>query len=139
MKYLHTMLRVKNLELALDFFVNKLGLLETRRKEYPSGKFTLIFLTTNIGEPEIELTYNWENENEYSSGKNFGHLAFGVEDIYQTCEKLMQAGVIINRPPRDGYMAFVKSPDNHSIELLQIGEPKTPISPWTEMENIGTW
>lgn len=139
MKYLHTMLRVKNLDRALDFYVNKLGLKEIRRNEYPEGKFTLVFLATNHGEPEIELTYNWGMEDEYTFGRNFGHLAFGVDNIYEVCQRLKDHGVIINRPPRDGRMAFVKSPDNHSIELLQIGEALKPCAPWTEMENVGTW
>ena len=139
MKFLHTMLRVRDLDRALEFFVNKLGLIEIRRQEYPAGKFTLVFLATQSGAPEIELTYNWDGQEEYSVGRNFGHLAFGVDNIYETCERLMKAGVIINRPPRDGYMAFVKSPDNQSIELLQIGHPLPSQSPWNEMENIGTW
>ncbi len=139
MQFLHTMLRVKNLDRALDFFVNKLGLIETRRNEYPAGKFTLVFLATAPDAPEIELTYNWGMEEEYSFGRNFGHVAFAVENIYKTCDRLLNAGVIINRPPRDGRMAFIKSPDNHSIELLQMGEALTPQSPWIEMENIGTW
>lgn len=143
MKFLHTMLRVKNLDRALDFFVTKLGLIETRRKENAAGKFTLVFLATAPGEPEIELTYNWDFEKEsgeeYTFGRNFGHVAFEVDDIYATCERLMKAGVTINRPPRDGYMAFIKSPDNHSIELLQKGSPLKASSPWTEMENVGTW
>lgn len=139
MKYLHTMLRVKDLERALDFFVTKLGLIETRRHENPAGKFTLVFLATAPGEPEIELTYNWGMAEEYTFGRNFGHIAFQVEDIYETCERLMKSGVTILRPPRDGHMAFVKSPDNQSIELLQKGEPKKPLSPWKEMENTGSW
>jgi lactoylglutathione lyase len=139
MKFLHTMLRVRDLDRALDFFVNKLGLIEIRRQEYPAGKFTLVFLATQSGAPEIELTYNWDSLEEYSVGRNFGHLAFGVDNIYETCKRLMKAGVIINRPPRDGYMAFIKSPDNQSIELLQIGPPLPSQSPWNEMENIGTW
>jgi len=139
MKFLHTMLRVKDLDRALDFFVNKLGLVETRRNEYPAGKFTLVFLATAKGEPEIELTYNWGQEEEYTFGRNFGHLAFQVENIYETCERLMKAGVVINRPPRDGYMAFVKSPDNQSVELLQKGESLSPCSPWKDMENVGVW
>lgn len=139
MKFLHTMLRVKNLESSLDFFVNKLGLVEIKRNEYPAGKFTLIFLATARGEPEIELTYNWETTDEYTVGRNFGHIAFQVDDIYQTCEKLMKAGVTINRPPRDGHMAFIKSPDNQSIELLQKGTPLAPMAPWNTMENIGNW
>lgn len=139
MKFLHTMLRVKNLDYALDFFVNKLGLLEIKRNEYPAGKFTLVFLATAKGEPEIELTYNWGMEEEYTFGRNFGHLAFEVEDIYETCDRLMKAGVTINRPPRDGHMAFVKSPDNQSVELLQKGAPLAPKAPWNKMENIGSW
>ncbi len=139
MKFLHTMFRIKDLDRALDFFVNKLGLIETRRSEHPKGKFTLVFLATKKDEPEIELTYNWDQEEEYTSGRNFGHIAFAVENIYEICERLMKAGVTINRPPRDGRMAFIKSPDNQSIELLQAGDSLTPCSPWTEMENIGTW
>jgi len=139
MKYLHTMLRVKDLDRALDFFINKLGLVETRRKENQAGKFTLVFLSTAPGEPEIELTHNWGEEQEYSFGRNFGHLAFEVDDIYDTCSKLMNSGIVINRPPRDGYMAFVKSPDNQSIELLQKGSPLPARSPWNEMENKGSW
>lgn len=139
MKFLHTMLRVKNLDRALDFFVNKLGLVEIKRNDYPAGKFTLVFLATAQGEPEIELTYNWGVEEDYTFGRNFGHLAFEVDDIYQTCERLMKAGVIINRPPRDGHMAFVKSPDNQSVELLQKGKALAPQAPWNEMENVGSW
>lgn len=139
MKFLHTMLRVKDLDRALDFFVNKLGLIEVKRGEYPAGKFTLVYLATAKGEPEVELTYNWGQEDEYTFGRNFGHLAFQVDNIYETCERLMKAGVTINRPPRDGYMAFIKSPDNQSIELLQKGQPLPPQAPWTEMENIGSW
>lgn len=139
MKFLHTMLRVKDLDLALDFFINKLGLVETKRADYPNGKFTLVFLATAKGEAEIELTHNWENEESYTSGRNFGHLAFLVDDIYETCDRLMKADVVINRPPRDGYMAFIKSPDNQSIELLQKGDPLPAKSPWKEMENTGTW
>lgn len=143
MKFLHTMLRVKDLDRALDFFVKKLGLIEIKRNDYPAGKFSLIFLATAIGEPEIELTHNWETElndiPEYTHGRNFGHLAFEVDDIYQTCARLMESGVTIHRPPRDGYMAFIKSPDNQSIELLQKGSPLPPKAPWSEMENSGTW
>lgn len=139
MKFLHTMLRVKNLDRALDFFVNKLGLVEIKRNDYPAGKFTLVFLATAQGEPEIELTHNWGVEEDYTSGRNFGHLAFEVDDIYGTCERLMKAGVTINRPPRDGYMAFVKSPDNQSVELLQKGKALAPQAPWNEMENVGSW
>ena len=139
MKFLHTMLRVKDLDASLYFYINQLGLVETKRKEVPAGKFTLIFLATAVGEPEIELTYNWENEEEYSTGRFFGHLAFEVDDIYVLCEKLQNQGVIINRPPRCGRMAFVKSPDGVSIELPQKGEALTPQEPWSSMENTGTW
>jgi lactoylglutathione lyase len=139
MKFLHTMVRVKNVEQSLDFYITKLGLVETKRVDVPEGKFTLIFLATEPGAAEIELTHNWDSEEEYSIGRNFGHLAFEVDDIYQTCEKLMAAGVIINRPPRCGHMAFVKSPDNVSIELLQKGEYLTPQEPWLSMENTGSW
>ena len=139
MKFLHTMLRVKDLDRSLDFFVKKLGLIEVKRNEYPAGKFTLVFLATAVGEPEIELTYNWGTEEEYSYGRNFGHLAFQVENIYETCTRLMEAGVTIKRPPRDGHMAFVKSPDNQSIEILQKGSPLAPALPWAEMQNIGSW
>lgn len=139
MKFLHTMVRVKNVEQSLDFYVEKLGLIETRRVDVPEGKFTLIFLATEVGAAEIELTYNWDSEEDYSIGRSFGHLAFEVDDIYQTCEKLMSAGVIINRPPRCGHMAFVKSPDNVSIELLQKGERLAPQEPWASMENTGSW
>jgi lactoylglutathione lyase len=132
------MIRVKDLNASLAFF-NKLGLKELRRKEVPAGKFTLVFLATNENEPEIELTYNWENSEDYSTGRNFGHMAFEVEDIYQLCEKLQTSGVVINRPPRDGYMAFIKSPDNQSIELLQKGNPLPVQLPWSEMPNSGNW
>ncbi len=146
MKYLHTMVRVKDLEASLDFYINKLGMVETRRKEYEGGRFTLIFLAgsadveraTTERAPELELTYNWDPE-DYDSGRNFGHLAYTVENIYQTCQKLMDAGVTINRPPRDGRMAFVKSPDNISFELLQGGDALPPAEPWLSMENTGTW
>ena len=146
MKYLHTMIRVTNIEESLDFYCNKLGLVEIRRKDVPEGKFTLIFLAAPEDEntaietrsPEIELTYNWDPEN-YEKGRNFGHLAFSVKNIYETCQKLMDAGVTINRPPREGRMAFVKSPDNISIELLQQGENLEVSEPWSSMENIGSW
>lgn len=139
MKYLHTMLRVGNLDASLDFFVTKLGLTETRRVENAGGRFTLIFLAApESPDAEIELTYNWD-EHEYSGGRNFGHLAFSVDDIYATCERLMNAGVTINRPPRDGRMAFVRSPDLHSIELLQKGKALPPKEPWTSMPNTGSW
>jgi lactoylglutathione lyase len=139
MKYLHTMLRVGNLDAALDFFVNKLGLKETRRYENQGGRFTLVFLSApESPEAEIELTYNWD-EHEYTGGRNFGHLAFAVDDIYATCERLMKAGVTISRPPRDGRMAFVRSPDQISIEFLQKGKALEPKEPWTSMPNTGTW
>ena len=146
MKYLHTMIRVTNVDESLDFYCNKLGLVEIRRKEVPEGRFTLIFLAAPEDEntaietrsPEIELTYNWDPEN-YDKGRNFGHLAFSVKNIYETCQKLMDAGVTINRPPREGRMAFVKSPDNISIELLQQGENLEVSEPWSSMENIGSW
>ncbi|MBL4900873.1 MAG: VOC family protein [Colwellia sp.] len=139
MKFLHTMIRVNDLELSLDFYINKLGLVEINRYDVPEGKFTLIFLATEKGEAEIELTHNWGSKEEYSTGRNFGHLAFEVEDIYQTCQQLQASGVIINRPPRCGKMAFIKSPDNVSIELLQKGDALAPQEPWLSMENIGSW
>jgi len=139
MKFLHTMIRVKDLDRALDFFVNKLGLIEVRRKEVPQGKFTLVFLKSSESEAEIELTYNWEQEQEYSIGRNFGHLAFSVDNIYETCLKLQQQGITILRPPRDGYMAFVKSPDNISVELLQKGDALPAQEPWSSMPNVGVW
>ena len=147
MKYLHTMIRVSDIDAALDFFVGKLGMVETRRKDVPEGKFTLIFLAADQDlkqaeaqrAPEVELTYNWDSEETYTGGRNFGHLAFTVKDIYATCAKLMAEGVTINRPPRDGRMAFVKSPDGISLELLQEGEAQAPAEPWTSMENTGSW
>jgi lactoylglutathione lyase len=146
MEYLHTMVRVGNLDAALDFYVNKLGLVEIRRIDRPEGKYTLVFLAasgdaaraTETRAPMVELTYNWD-EKEYAGGRNFGHLAYRVDDIYATCAKLMTAGVIINRPPRDGYMAFVRSPDGISIELLQKGEPLPKAEPWASMANTGAW
>jgi lactoylglutathione lyase len=133
------MIRVKDLDRALDFFVNKLGLIETRRHEVPQGKFTLVFLATEDGAPEVELTYNWEQEEEYTFGRNFGHLAYAVDNINQKCADLMEKGVEILRPPRDGRMAFIKSPDNISVELLQKGEALPPSEPWISMENKGSW
>ena len=139
MKYLHTMVRVADLDASLDFYVKKMGLIETRRAENPGGRFTLVFLAAaESPEAEIELTYNWD-EHEYAGGRNFGHLAFAVDDIYETCSRLMQAGVTINRPPRDGRMAFVRSPDNISIEFLQKGKALPPAEPWTSMQNTGVW
>ena len=139
MKYLHTMIRVQNLESALDFFINKLGMMEVRRKEVPEGKFTLVFLAANEDEPPLELTYNWEQSQPYSSGENFGHVAYGVENIYEFCEKLQNDGVTILRPPKDGKMAFIRSPDQISVELLQIGEPLPIQEPWASMKNQGKW
>ena len=139
MKYLHTMIRVQNLESALDFFINKLGMVEVRRKEVPEGKFTLVFLAANEDDPPLELTYNWEQSEPYNSGENFGHVAYGVENIYDFCEKLQNDGVTILRPPKDGKMAFIRSPDQVSIELLQIGNPLPIQEPWASMKNQGTW
>ena len=141
MKYLHTMVRVENIENSLDFYCNKLGLKEVRRVDYEKGRFTLIFLgAENSGEKTglLELTYNWDPE-KYTGGRNFGHLAYSVKNIYDVCDKLMKSGVIINRPPRDGHMAFVRSPDNISIEILQEGESLAPQEPWLSMENTGSW
>ncbi len=140
MRYLHTMVRVTDVDKSLDFYCNKLGLKEVRRKDYPQGRFTLIFLAPpgQEGVAEVELTHNWDPE-PYGEGRNFGHLAFEVDDIYATCERLMAGGVTINRPPRDGYMAFVRSPDNVSVELLQKGGPKAPAEPWSSMANTGNW
>ncbi len=146
MEYLHTMVRVADLDQSLDFYCNKLGLVETSRREDEKGRYTLVFLAApgdvekarDTKAPLLELTYNWD-EHEYSGGRNFGHLAYRVDDIYETCRKLMDAGVTINRPPRDGYMAFVRSPDGISFELLQRGEPKPPQEPWASMPNTGSW
>ena len=139
-KYLHTMVRVRDIDTSLNFYCNLLGLNEVRRKEYEQGNFTLIFLAPpDQPAAMIELTYNWDSSETYLEGRNFGHLAFAVDDIYETCQHLLDGGVTINRPPRDGRMAFVRSPDNISIELLQSGEPKETRSPWDTMENIGHW
>jgi lactoylglutathione lyase len=146
MEYLHTMVRVSNLDQTLDFYCNKMGMVETRRLENEKGRYTLVFLAAprdvekaeSTKAPLLELTYNWD-EHDYSGGRNFGHLAYRVDDIYAFCQKLMDAGVTINRPPRDGYMAFVKSPDGISIELLQRGEAKAPQEPWSSMPNTGSW
>ncbi len=140
MRFLHTMVRVSDLDESLHFYCDLLGLRETRRKEVPAGRYTLVFLAApDNPDVEIELTYNWD-EHEYTQGcRNFGHLAFRVENIYETCRRLMDGGVTINRPPRDGRMAFVKSPDGISIELLQAGEPLPPEEPWASMENTGSW
>lgn len=139
MKFLHTMIRVKDLEKSIDFFGNTLGLVQTRRKDVEQGRFSLIFFATAPGAPEIELTYNWDQEEPYSEGRNFGHLAFSVENIYEYCEMLLSKGVTILRPPRDGYMAFIRTPDQISIELLQEGERLPVMEPWASMENKGTW
>ena len=141
MKYLHTMVRVTNIEKSLDFYCNKLGLKEIRRMQNEKGRYTLIFLGAENSDDRyslLELTYNWESE-EYTGGRNFGHLAYSVKNIYETCKKLMDNGVVINRPPRDGHMAFVRSPDGISIEILQEGEALAPQEPWLSMENTGTW
>ena len=146
MRYLHTMVRVANVDESLDFYCNKLGLKEVRRIENEQGRFTLIFLAASEDEktglearaPLIELTYNWDPE-EYKGGRNFGHLAYEVDDIYATCKRLQDQGVTINRPPRDGYMAFIRSPDGISIELLQKGAAKEKAEPWASMANTGTW
>lgn len=139
MKYLHTMVRVKDMDASLRFYRDLLGLEFVKKYENEQGRFTLLFLSPP-GQPEaqIELTYNWDTE-DYDEGRNFGHLAYEVDDIYALCEKLQQNGVAINRPPRDGFMAFVRSPDNISIELLQKGEALEPKEPWTSMENVGHW
>lgn len=139
MHFLHTMIRVNDLNAALHFFCDILGLIETRRKDVPAGEFTLVFLATHPGAPEIELTHNWNNTEPYSEGRHFGHLAFGVENIYETCQKILDAGITLNRPPRDGHMAFIRSPDNISIELIQQGGDLPASEPWISMKNIGTW
>ena len=139
MKFLHTMVRVLDVEESLDFYVNKLGLIETRRKDVEAGRFTLIFLATAEGEPEIELTHNWDQTERYTSGRNFGHLAIAVDNIYDLCASLQANGVDILRPPRDGRMAFIKSPDGISIEILQAGDALEPAEPWISMENQGSW
>ncbi len=141
MKYLHTMVRVQNIEDSLNFYCDKLGLKEVRRIENEKGRFTLIFLGAENSDERhalLELTYNW-NPEEYTEGRNFGHLAYSVKNIYETCDKLMENGVIINRPPRDGHMAFIKSPDGISIEILQEGGALPIKEPWQSMENSGTW
>lgn len=139
MKYLHTMVRVTDLEESLDFYCNKLGLREVRRHDRPEGRYTLVMLSAPGDESaQIELTYNYDPE-EWSGGRNFGHIAYQVDDIYETCQRLMDAGVTINRPPRDGHMAFIRSPDRISIELLQKGDSLPPKEPWASMENTGEW
>jgi lactoylglutathione lyase len=139
MKYLHTMVRVTDIDKSLDFYVNKLGLRELSRYDNEKGRFTLVFLAApGDEEAQVELTYNWDPE-VYTGGRNFGHLAYEVDDIYALCQRLMDGGVTINRPPRDGHMAFVRSPDNISIELLQKGAAKAPAEPWASMPNTGAW
>ena len=139
MKYLHTMVRVSNIDESLDFYCNKLGLEEIRRYESEQGRFTLVFLAApGDEEAQVELTYNWDPE-EYQGGRNFGHLAYAVDNIYEACQRLADGGVTINRPPRDGHMAFVQSPDGISIELLQKGEALPKAEPWASMENTGSW
>ncbi|HSZ73989.1 MAG TPA: VOC family protein [Rhizomicrobium sp.] len=146
MRYLHTMVRVSDLDASLDFYCNKLGLVEARRIENQGGRFTLVFLCApgdierakTDQAPLVELTYNWD-EKDYKGGRNFGHLAYRVDDIYAVCQRLMVGGVTINRPPRDGHMAFVRSPDGISIELLQAGGSLPPAEPWTSMPNTGAW
>ena len=147
MRYVHTMIRVTDLEESLDFWVNKVGMVETHRSENAQGKFTLVFLAAPKDEarareeraPELELTYNWGSDEVYETGRSWGHLAYKVDDIYAFCQKLMDAGVTINRPPRDGRMAFFKSPDNVSVELIQEGEALPIQEPWASMANDGTW
>ena len=140
MKYLHTMVRVNDLDTSLRFFCDGLGLKEVRRHDVPEGKFTLIFLSApDSPEAEIELTHNWGSQEDFGSARNFGHLAFRVDDIYATCQHLQQMGVVINRPPRDGHMAFVRSPDLVSVELLQAGAALAPSEPWASMSNTGVW
>ena len=146
MRYLHTMIRASDLDATLAFFVDQLGLMEVRRYDSEQGRFTLVFLAAPgdadhaeaAQSPLVEITYNWDPE-DYDSGRNFGHLAYRVDNIYETCQKLYDAGVVINRPPRDGRMAFVKSPDGISIELLQVGEALPAQEPWVSMDNTGTW
>lgn len=146
MNYLHTMVRVSNLEESLDFYCNKLGLIEVYRSEHEKNRYTLVFLAApndlervkQLKTPLLELTYNWDPE-EYNEGRNFGHLAYRVDNIYETCQRLKNAGIVINRPPRDGYMAFIRSPDNISIELLQKGEPLPMQEPWASAPNVGHW
>ncbi len=146
MQYLHTMVRVKDLEASLDFYCHKLGLVEVRRYDNEKGRFSLLFLAAPDDverakadqAPLVELTYNWDSE-DYTGGRNFGHLAYRVDNIYATCQGLIDRGVVINRPPRDGHMAFIRSPDGISIELLQKGEALTPKAPWVDMPNTGQW
>ena len=147
MRYLHTMIRVTNLEESLNFWCKQMGLVEVKRTDHESGRFTLVFLAASLDEkdaqskqaPLLELTYNWDGDAQLSTGRSWGHVAYQVDDIYQLCQTLMDAGVVINRPPRDGHMAFVKSPDHVSIELLQVGKALAPMEPWISMQNTGSW
>ena len=139
MRYLHTMVRVRDLPAALRFFCDGLGLRELRRRDHEAGRFTLVFLGTEADGPELELTHNWDHDAPYTVGRNFGHVAYEVDDIYAACDRLMKAGVTINRPPRDGQMAFIRSPDRHSIELLQKGKALPKQEPWASMPNTGHW
>lgn len=139
MRFLHTMVRVTDLEKSLKFFTEILGLKETRRKEYEKWECTLVYLAAEGQDVEVELTYNWNSDEKYGIGRAFGHLAFEVDDIYEVCQRAVDAGIEINVPPRDGWMAFFRSPDDISIELLQKGEPKAPQAPWKDMENVGWW
>ncbi|MGX1586825.1 VOC family protein [Brevundimonas diminuta] len=146
MRYLHAMVRVKDLDASMRFYRDLLGLVETRRADYEAGRFTLVYLAAPADKaraeaeqsPEVELTYNWDDQ-DYDGGRNFGHLAFQVDDIYAACQRLMDGGVVVNRPPRDGHMAFIRSPDGISIELLQAGERLAPAEPWASMPNVGAW
>ena len=146
MRYLHAMVRVKDLDASMRFYRELLGLGETRRADYEAGRFTLVYLAAPADKaraeaeqsPEVELTYNWDDQ-DYDGGRNFGHLAFQVDDIYAACQRLMDGGVVVNRPPRDGHMAFIRSPDGISIELLQSGERLAPAEPWASMPNVGAW
>ena len=147
MRYVHTMVRIRDIDESLDFWCDKMGLEEVRRYENEAGKFTLIFLaapkdkdqSAQFHAPELELTYNWDSDEVYETGRSWGHLAYRVDNIYEVCQRLMDKGVTINRPPRDGHMAFVKSPDNVSIELIQEDGPLPPAEPWASMSNIGSW
>ena len=139
MRFLHTMLRVRDLDASLRFFVDGLGLVETRRSRSEAGRYTLVFLATDPGAPELELTHNWDQPEPYPVGRFFGHVAFGVPDVYAACVRLQAHGVTISRPPRDGRMAFVVSPDGQSVELLQQGAPLAPAEPWVSMPNVGSW
>jgi lactoylglutathione lyase len=140
MKYLHTMVRVHDIDASLDFYCDKLGLQENRRYENEQGRFTLVFLSAPGDESaQVELTYNWDADELGDGNRNFGHLAYAVDNIYETCQRLMDGGVIISRPPRDGRMAFVRSPDNISIEILQHGDSLAPEEPWLSMDNVGEW